>query len=87
MDVPNINGKTPVDLAIQETHGHCVQFLQHETGTLPDMLFEISFSSALGKSVTAEDNGKIVSSVRNLKMQVQILLKTTNFSLFSTVSH
>ena len=68
LDVPNINGKTPVDLAIQEAHGHCVQFLQHETGTLSDMLFEISFSSALDKSVSAEDNEKNVSSVRNLKM-------------------
>jgi ankyrin repeat protein len=32
LDIPNANGMTPVELAVQEAHANCVQYLQSEIG-------------------------------------------------------
>ena len=32
LDIPNGDGKTPVELAVHEAHANCAQYLQHETG-------------------------------------------------------
>ena len=32
LDIPNANGKTAVELAVEESRANCVQYLQNETG-------------------------------------------------------